>query len=202
MVSDTRGVYKFMQEILPKVPLIDLGCGQIIGHSGSGSTMVKVAKRLELPAYIGVDKYIFGSSNLNPYQNIKELTCIQPYLAKINEFSNLDVTLVRADMLDFISRMIPGTFNFTINGIDNFILRNSDEYSRALTNELNRLLEDGSFVFGCGSGGIFYHLENTNFELVNIPSAPYMQGDRQGWIFEKKAKRKETEVRESESKPL
>ena len=195
MVLHRKKAYKFMREQLAAVPLIDLGCGDIFGYPGN-VTMILAAKQLGLPAYIGVDKYNVGRGNRyaartiesNCHVSIDDLSeTLEQYKDenRASVFDDLAIEVVKADMLDFVSRLNSGVYNFTINGIDHAILHdNKGEYSQALAEELARASETGSVVFG-GSSEIFYYLARVGFTLLDVPGNPRMKENHYNWIFKK-----------------
>lgn len=187
VVSNPRKVYRFMKENLPKAPLVDLGCGAIFGYPGN-LTMLRAAEQLGLPAYIGVDRHNVGTGEPNLYTSIDDLSKrLERYRNRdeLPEFTNLDVEVVRADMLDFVSRMIAGVYNFSINGIDHNILYDEgSKYSKTLATELARASKKGSIVLGCNSEA-FYHLARTGFKLLDVPADSKMKNNIHGWIFKK-----------------
>jgi hypothetical protein len=179
-----QAVATFMKGIIPKVPLVDLGCGGVFVYPGN-KTMIYAAQQLGLPAYIGVDRYNVGTEDpwLDPTVNV--LTERQKDSLKIYGVT-IDTALVRADMLDFASRMEPGVFNVTVNGIDHHILRQPERYSAALAKELGRVCLPGSMVLGNASE-VFYSLCNSNeFRRVEVPNERTMNPPMNvGWIFER-----------------
>lgn len=146
---DPKAALEYMRQLMPRAPLIDLGCGAVLQ---GGLEMVTAAVALGLPGYIGIDKYNVGQGETEPRKNL--LVGEDPH--KVRQiwsaayFKDLDVALVRADMLDFLARMKRGTYVVTINGIARDILIN-EEYSKALAEEVARVCEPKSVVFGVAS---------------------------------------------------
>jgi hypothetical protein len=70
--------------------------------------------------------------------------------------------MVQGDMLDIRSRLPDNSANFTINGIDTWIIENS-AYHQALARELERATVPGGIVFGMNSDAVFY-ISNESFE--------------------------------------
>jgi hypothetical protein len=117
--------------------LIDLG-------GGIASHMRALVKQFEASEYINVDH--------NPAQPSDPL---RPTTDEQDEA--LRVLQVNSDMLKFLARMRDASAQFTINGIDEFIIGDS-EYHQALARELVRATKQGGLIFGVNSM-VYHHLK-------------------------------------------
>ena len=120
----------------------------------AGGRMDYLANAFSAGLYIDVDKFPGGHRS----------TPIDPTLgrAEIREFrefafdgkGKLEGVLpeihVRADILDFVSRLRDSSVNIMINGIDGEIIP-STEYHELLAKELVRVLKDDGLIFGNNS---------------------------------------------------
>ena len=168
-----RAAFEYMKKIIAKGrPLIDLGCGFVIEND----IMIEAAARLGLPAYIGIDLHNVGrkrkpdlfANRLNEEDefNVEQLK---------KRLSNISITLIKADILTFVSHMAPGVYNFTINGLDANILGTPYEYSKVLAQELGRVCLAGSIIFGASSVVLRY-LEKEGFKPIYVK-------DEDSWLL-------------------
>jgi hypothetical protein len=117
--------------------LIDLG--------GSSGSMESVARIVGAKTYITVDKYIAKDSPVDVYANLSTQS-------KKNA-SDPDKVMVKADLLEFVSKLPDASVNVTINGIDGLIIPESD-YHKALANEIIRVAKNGGVVFGINADSL------------------------------------------------
>lgn len=84
----------------------------------------------------------------------------------------MQTMLVKADMLQFLSRLQPGFCSITLNGIDAMVL-NDHEYWAALSNEMARVVPLGKLVFGVRSfiTDSFMITRLRRFRAVSVPPA-------------------------------
>jgi len=118
--------------------LVDLG--------GGWGDMWNAAIKVNAKAYINIDK--------NPPTHwdkaIDVTTNLSPSSIVANEGNRTELLEIKADMLDFLSRLPDNSVNIVMNGIDDTIL-NNQEYIRAVANEITRVTKKGGFVFGSHS---------------------------------------------------
>ena len=123
----------FLRQHLEDGVLIDLGGGSW------GSA--------ELARYLGAATYINVERNLRSDEEIPP----NPLAAiKDEQTDDLQEILIKADMLDFVSRLRDNSANFMINGIDESAI-NDFAYHLALAKELERATKPGGVVFGINS---------------------------------------------------
>lgn len=132
---------QFIQGKISQELLIDLG-------GGRQATMKWLAEEFKAKTYVNVEKYLPDKFPLNPRVNIAE------QLGQTPKEKETEIVFVRADMLDFISRVPNNSANFTVNGIDAFVI-SSPEYHSALAREISRATKVGGVVFGINSDALW-----------------------------------------------
>ena len=136
--EDREKVVNLFKERLRDSILVDLG----------GRNLDKLAEAMECKGYIGVDKYNwYKDQPLDPTEN----------LSKNSDYKNTQNISVKADMLDFLSRLPDNSVSISISGIDNAIAR-LPEYHNALVKEIARV---------CKRGGIIFGVESTSLDKIN-----------------------------------
>ncbi len=124
-----------------------------LGPANSFSPPVKIGKG----AYIGVEKFnISEKAPLNPSVSLSDRT--YPQIGRI--------IVVKADMLDFVSRVQNESGNYFISGIDGFIIRSKD-YLQELAREIARSTRVGGVVFGVDSA-VLSMLDKKQFKEVQF----------------------------------
>lgn len=146
-------------------PLVDLGGGFYDG-------LQKIAVSLGVSTYINVDKFAFTyPEKPNPFvDSFEEMAKQEGEDVDPSEMKDGETQLVhvKADLLDFVSRMPDNSTNFTINGIDLLIL-GSRPYHEALAKEVSRATFPGGLVFGCASPVLDYLEKSPSFREVRMP---------------------------------
>lgn len=129
--------------------------GKILCDLGSaGSRMDYLANAFSAGLYIDVDKFPGGHRNtpIDPTVGRSEIREFREFT--FDGTGKLEGVLpeihVRADMLDFVSRLKDSSVNIMINGIDGEIIP-SAEYHELLAKELLRVLNDDGLIFGNNS---------------------------------------------------
>ena len=141
--KERKNVQRFIKVGLTGEILIDLGSGPI--NCLDTDNLTSIAKMLGASAYIGVEKFPSDLSlALDLYKNIAD-----PRL--IESRAPMDHLEVKADMLEFISRVKSNSANITINGIDASVLWDTRSYSEALAREIARVVRVGGIAFGHNS---------------------------------------------------
>ena len=141
--------YRFFQEKLKGDILIDLG-------GGRGTNMKYFARTFGVRTYIDVERYLSKDLPVDPFKDLSEKFVDQP--------ENMQILVVQADMLDFISR---------------FVIEDP-EYHYALAKELVRTTKKGGIVFGINSDAL-YSLGPAMKQFER----EYKKDDRLVQIFEK-----------------
>jgi len=161
VVFNSKGEYaklteqelQYFKERLQGQALVDLG-------GGSGGVMFDLAANLaRAQMYINVDR---GRFHPNKPPNPLEPTDIIP-----SQDQSRFIVKVKADMLDFISRMKDGSANFAINGIDSIIV-SDPRYNEALAKELVRATRSGGLIFGLESEALLILRDQINKGEVNL----------------------------------
>ena len=133
--KDYETLDRLFQGHLPNTTLIDLGSGH--------GFMERIAHKYKLGAYIGVDRNSRFSDEVklppNPQVPIQDI-----------QIGDMQRIRIKADMLDFVARLRPNPIHFTLNGIDLLIIENV-AYHNALSQELIRVAQSGSLIFGADS---------------------------------------------------
>jgi len=136
--AESRAKEYLSQKLKGKI-LVDLGCGP--------DPRPSVAGKFGADTYIGVDKFNVGERDDNrapkpdPFTNVSKKSP-----EKARKYSEgADSILVRADMLDFVSRLPSNSVNFMMDYVNGDII-NRDEYVEAVVEELARATEEGGVV--------------------------------------------------------
>jgi hypothetical protein len=124
-------VKNVMKEFIEGKILVDLGGGERYYK------MEKLANSCGASSYLCVDKYQYDGNKFR---------------------SNEGVMRVRMDMLRFVSRLPDNSVNFTISGIDGYVLPDRD-YKEALAHEMARTTLQNGIVFG-NVASIYGYLEH------------------------------------------
>ena len=161
VVWNTKGEYakfaeqelQYFKDHLQGQTLVDLG-------GGYGGEMLNLAANLtEAQMYINVDR---GRFHPDKPPNPLEPTDITP-----SQDQSRFLVRVKADMLDFISRMKDGSANFAINGIDPTIV-GDPRYNEALAKELVRATRPGGLIFGIESEALFILRDQIKKGEINL----------------------------------
>ena len=129
---------------------------------GAGGRMGFLAANMDASLYVEVDKY--------PNHKKDDPTPIDPTIGGVKkrdfvikmpgaedhvliEGTHQEIH-VRADMLDFISRLKDNSVNIVINGIDGLVITVS-EYHEALAKEIMRATKEDGVIFGNYSDSLF-----------------------------------------------
>lgn len=126
--------------------------GRILVDLGSGPSfyMQALAHSLRVKVYIRVDLFAIGDENLKPDPSA-DLEDDEWRKHDEELFPGLTHAQVKADMLDFISRVPDESVCVTISGIDRNII-GDQRYHDALAREIIRVLIPGGLVFGTSAG--------------------------------------------------
>ncbi len=140
-------IKKYFDEALPGSVVCDLG-----GHNGGSIEVLAASRNADL--FINVDKYPRGHVDDTPVDAKRGVFKNSEYKSGITDtvlvegvHKNIDV---RADMLDFVSRLKDSSVNISINGIDTDLIPD-DEYHKSLAKEILRATKQGGIVFGNNS---------------------------------------------------
>jgi hypothetical protein len=201
--------------------LLDLGCGWFGSPYPYGLPegeqkdfiLQNLARSLDAKGYIGVDVMlhvgnIFAMAEMMANGTFNMDRCYGPHLEDMEEaahhpqlkkffdlpalFAPMEIYLLCADMLDFLSRLEPKeliaagyrSVNFTLNGIDHCILEYED-YAQAVAEEMIRVSRDmDSVIFVCRGNFVTQFIENTGFRKVEIPGLLSNSYDQQ-LVYEK-----------------
>lgn len=154
--EDYETLDRLLREHLQGSVLIDLG-------AGSGYFVKHIAHKYGVGTYILVDrdyKHENGELPPNPQTPIEYV-----------QVANKQRIKVKADMLDFIARLRPNALNFTLNGIDRIII-DDIRYHEALAQELLRVAQKGSLIFGVDSHALEILSEHADTESSKIKEHP------------------------------
>jgi hypothetical protein len=129
---------------------------------GAGGRMEFLAANMGASLYVEVDKYPNHRKNdprpIDPTIGVvkkRDFVLRRPGMEDHVFIEGIYNEIhVRADMLDFISRLKDGSVNVVINGIDSFVIR-IPEYHRLLAKEIMRVTKDGGVIFGNYSDSLF-----------------------------------------------
>jgi hypothetical protein len=139
-------IAQHFSEAIPESILCDLG-----GHNGATKYL---AGNHNASAYINVDRYPRGLKDDTPVDATKGVFEKREYIGPLSGTRLIEgihnVINVRADMLDFVSRLKDASVNITINGIDGNIIP-VEEYHKALAKEILRVTKRNGIIFGHGS---------------------------------------------------
>lgn len=153
--KDYETLDRLLREHLQDSVLIDLG-------AGSGHFVKQIARKYKVGTYILVDR----DSGHEPSEPPNPQTAISNV-----QFEDQQRISVKADMLDFIARLRPNALNFTLNGIDRIIIDNI-KYHEALAQELLRVAQKGSLIFGVDSHALEILSEEAETEDSKIKEHP------------------------------
>ncbi len=159
-------IVELFKTSLSESTLCDLG--------SAGAKMDWLASAYNASLYISVDKFPNG---LREVGEPIDPTIARMEIRRVRDMSNtnsdekfpdlpLPTLHIRADMLDFLSRLKNSSANVVINGIDGDIIP-PEEYHQALAVELLRVVKDGGLIFGNNSTclGILRRMIDGNIEL-------------------------------------
>ena len=162
-----RNIIDIFKNKLKGKVLVDLGCGQYLQHfdacAQQNSYTLNLARKLQVKSYIGVDKFI-------------ELNDLEDFNSK-----SLDAIIVKADMLDFVSKLPDNSVNFTINGIDGVVILNCDKYAQAVAAEMVRATLPKGIIFGIRSEPTEFLKSNPEEHKLNV-----LYERSNGYMFEKR----------------
>ena len=140
--NDLENDRKFLHSKVQGSILVDLGSALL--------RMEPLAHAFGASGYVGVDKFL--ASDVLAYNPLRNGTA---YLNAMygKQYDQRQVAFVRADMLDFASRLPASSVNFTLNGIGQQILGHRDEdveqrYAEDLAREIYRATRKGGIIFG------------------------------------------------------
>lgn len=120
----------FFRKRLGKKILVNLG----------GIATGEFANFLGISTYICVDRYAYPDDiPADPCKNVDDKT-----------IGSTHILYVKADMLDFISRIPDNSVSIQIDGIDNTIIPD-ENYQEALAKECMRVIEKDGLIFGNNS---------------------------------------------------
>jgi len=151
--EDPRLVELFKKAISGNV-LCELG--------GAGGRMEFLAANMDAGLYINVDKYPNGIKNdPKPVDPMVGVIKQRDFVVKMSGMKDVvliegihDEIHVRADMLDFISRLKDASVNIVINGIDSEVIK-VPEYHELLAKEILRVTKKNGVIFGNMSDSLF-----------------------------------------------
>lgn len=126
----------FFRTRLSENVLVDLG--------GGAGTMKGPSRVWEVGTYVNVDRGVYGKL-VNENSPSDATTAVADKVE-----AGLHINGVNADILEFVTKMRNGVGNFTINGIDHYIV-DDPKYNQALAQEIVRAMKTGGLVFGVES---------------------------------------------------
>jgi len=129
---------------------------------GAGGRMEFLSANMDAGLYINVDKYPNGVKNdpkpIDPTAGVIKKRDFVIKFPGEDDFVLIegihDEIHVRADMLDFISRLKNDSVNIVINGIDSCVIR-IPEYHKLLAKEIIRVTKKDGIIFGNMSDSLF-----------------------------------------------
>lgn len=151
---------KFLEKKLKGSLLIDLGGGRAADRTGK-THIGHVAEKLGVKTYINVERFLSDNVSVDLFTDVSEKVGVE-------QPKNTKIITVKGDMLDFISRLPDNSANFSMNGIDHFVIED-EEYHNALTTELTRTTKPGGVVFGINCDAVF-SLSKDKFERLSLVS--------------------------------
>lgn len=140
--------------------VVDLGCGPVV------SDFQDLLGEYEPSYYIGVDqgmrfigREVAGESAVGPYT-----------LLNTEAGDPLNGVLVRADMLDLVSRLPNRYGSYVMNGVDAHIIEGESPYAAAVMDEIVRTTPEGGVVLGTtNEGGMLTELaKRPEFETERL----------------------------------
>jgi hypothetical protein len=143
-----KKVLQLFQQAVSGNTLCDLG--------SAGGKLDHLAKALSAGLYIEVDKFPRGQNDERPIDSTIGKVEMREFREPTYDgtIGKLEAVLpeihVRADMLDFVSRLKDSSVNIVINGIDGSIIK-PKEYHELLAKELLRVVRDNGLIFGNNS---------------------------------------------------
>lgn len=159
-------IKKYLLEKLEGSTVIDLGCGSRMrnpAHYRIKPAMLQMIERFAIGKYIGVD--VQGKYDVNTDQEIEE---IEP----IAKLPGSGFYLGGYDMLTTIAKAPSNSANITINGID-FNIVSSEDYNKALAQEIVRVCRQGGIIFGISSEALSFIdqgiASREDFEIKRAP---------------------------------
>jgi hypothetical protein len=157
-------ISKIFDVALPGSILCDLG-----GYNGKTEYL---AAGHNASMYINVDRYPRGLNDSTPVDSQKGQFGKADYVDVTGQTfieGIHNVVTVRADMLDFVSRIRDGSVNVTVNGIDADVIP-IEKYHESLATEILRVTKHQGVIFGHGSYPLLrdiIKLIEQNSELIN-----------------------------------
>lgn len=142
--TNYEAIFVFIKEHCKDSVLVDLGGNNLDIFS---------ANNLQAGMYVGVNRYSDKKGEVDP-RKPSSISMGTTNVHGLVEISSRSI-YVKADMLDFVSRMPDASANFTINGIDRAII-DDIEYHKALAVEIARATRVGGVIFGAGSVSLRY----------------------------------------------
>lgn len=170
--------------------------------------MGEFAEKMGAQTYICVDTQTMSREGLNlrPLGEKVDLMTEEPYASSVDYESRLkqaehfrkgarmadnsetQLVMVQSDMLDFIARMPDNSGNFTLNGIDTYII-DLPVYHKALADELERVTAVGGIIFGDHKINAFGRPDFVEFlkKKTNLHQRTdlSMPSYNESWLFEK-----------------
>lgn len=135
-LAEAKKGIEFFRTRLSGNVLVDLG--------GGAGTMKGPSRIWEVGTYVNVDRGVYGKL-------INEASLSDATTAVADKVeAGLHINGVNADILEFVTRMQTGVGNFSINGIDKFIV-DDPQYNQALAQEIVRATKTGGLIFGIES---------------------------------------------------
>lgn len=147
--SPAKEILEFLRGKLEGKVLVDLAAG---GGMRYLSERVKVSTQIEVNLY-------HGRGLPNPYNDISH--------GGSSGTPSVKVIKVKADALDFTSKIANNSASFVINGLDTEIIP-VVEYHKVLADEVIRATPEGGVIFGLNSGVLNFVAGNPQVEAVHI----------------------------------
>jgi hypothetical protein len=164
-LDETGKDREFFKDKLSGNVLIDLGGGRV-------PAMRHFAKNYGAKAFINVERFLPDRFPVDPTVDLTDAL-------RTEKEKDMDMLVVKADMLDFVSKLPDNFANFTINGIDSVIIEDQN-YHHALAQELARATRPGGIIFGMCSDALWELEDKMHKAKLNFRNT-----DRETKIFEK-----------------
>lgn len=177
--SETGDTYEndavYLKEKLAGTLLVDLGGGDQTMRGIPGTPVETFARAMGANTYINVDRFLASETDIftDVYPEEHRQTG-KPYVIWVN-----------ADMLEFIAHMPDNSASFSINGIDEMIIKNP-AYHAAVAREIIRATRHGGIIFGINSDALYQIAQLNDSRIRNVPLKIVQHRSQYGvMVFEK-----------------
>lgn len=162
--------------VLPQLEgqrVVDLGSGPVLGR------FQRLLGAHPPQYYIGVDHGSDFSRRPSSFADVGQYTL----LSRGQGGDPLDGALVKADMLDVLSRLPPEFGSAVLNGIDEQIIDHKGEYGRAVIHEIGRVTKVGGMVLGAAFAKGMLQTLPYRMALEPVPEIAAMSASRMAGVF-------------------